>query len=159
MNIRLMTWFLAALFVVGCAATDEQATSAAPSGADDECGDASCFFARNLRDFRVLDNRTLVVWASSRRCPYVVELSRPCGGIRFANTLAFDSRDSYICSYGGDAVLVREGGGLERCSIVDLRRISEKELEGLYVEYGLTDPVPTPPAEIEVEDEEAGESE
>jgi len=146
----LLPLFMAA----GCASTDQQATSAAPSAAAAECGESDCFFSRNIRDFRVLDDQTLVVWASSRRCPYVVELARRCGGLRFANTIAFDSRDSYICSYGGDAVLSRQGGGPDRCSIVNVRRISEQQLEGLYVEYGLADPAPVPEAELEVEEAE-----
>jgi hypothetical protein len=59
-----------------------------------------------------------------------------------------------VCSYGGEAVLARQGGGADRCPIINIRRISEQALEGIYVEYGLTDPVPTPPAEIEVEEAE-----
>lgn len=158
MTKRVFAGLLGVLLAAGCATSGGPDGPAAPSGAapsaaDAECGESDCFFARNMRDFRVLDNRTLVVWASSRRCPYVVELARPCGGIRFANTIAFDSRDSYVCSYGGDAVLTRQGGGPDRCAIVNVRRISAQQLEGLYVEYGLTDPVPTPPAEIELEDE------
>ena len=155
---RTLFWsLLAAALAAGCATTEGPDEDAAPSAQAAECGESDCFFSRNLRDFRVLDNKTLAVWASSRRCPYVVELARPCGSLRFANTIAFDSRDAYICSYGGDAVLTRQGGGPDRCSIVNVRRISEQQLEGLYVEYGLTDPVPTPEAELEVEEEEETE--
>jgi hypothetical protein len=153
---RWTPYLFALALATGCATTSEQRRAAAPSAAEAECGEAECFFAANLRDFRVLDDKTLVVWASSRRCPYVVELARRCGDMRFANTIAFDSRDSYVCSYGGDAVLARQGGGADRCPIVNIRRVSEQALEGIYVEYGLTDPVPTPPAEIQVE--EAGQS-
>ncbi len=152
MTGRLLIGLLTVGWLAGCATSQDPQTDAAPSAADTQCGDSDCFFARNLSDFRVLDDRTLVVWATSRRCPYVVELARPCGGIRFANTIAFDSRDSYVCSYGGDAVLTRQGGGPDRCSIMNIRRISEAALEGLYVEYGLTDPAPVPPAEIDVEE-------
>jgi len=154
---RLMPWLLAMTLAGGCATSATDQTSALPSAAEADCGDSACFFAGNVRDFRVLDDKTLVVWASSRRCPYVVELARRCGDMRFANTIGFDSRDNYVCSYGGDAVLARQGGGTDRCPIINIRRVSEQALEGIYVEYGLTDPVPTPPAEIEVEEaEESG---
>jgi hypothetical protein len=152
---RLIPWLTVVMLAAGCASTTNQSTSARPSAAEADCGNSECFFAGNVRDFKVLDDTTLVVWASSRRCPYIVELGRRCGDMRFANTLGFDSRDNYVCSYGGDAVLARQGGGLDRCPIINIRRVSEQALEGIYVEYGLTDPVPTPPAEIEVEEDEA----
>jgi hypothetical protein len=155
MMTRLMLWLPVWVLAAGCAATGQQSTSALPSASAAECAESECFFAGNVRDFKVLDDTTLVVWASSRRCPYIVKLARRCGDMRFANTLGFDSRDNYVCSYGGDAVLARQGGGLDRCPIVSVRRVSEQVLEGIYVEYGLTDPVPTPPAEIEVEDADA----
>jgi hypothetical protein len=50
-----------------------------------------------LRDFDVLDDRTLILW-TSRSQPYLVELMFPSHDLRFAHAIAVESSTSRIHS-------------------------------------------------------------
>ena len=91
-----------------------------------------CIFFRTLYDWRPLNNSHLIVWAPSRRQPYHIQLDRPCWGLRYTLSLGFYSRDSNLCAYGGDAILVNDGGGRpERCAIGAITKLSEEALKSL----------------------------
>ncbi len=85
---------------------------------DDKAGDktrSDCGFG-SVYDWRAIDDRHLVIWFNSRKDENArfVELNMSCQGLRFADTIALDTRDRFrVCSYGGDAVLV-DG---QRCTI------------------------------------------
>ena len=117
----------------GCAANEQGREGRRFSDGTD------CFFANTPYDWRSLDDQNLVVWAPSRRCPYHVELFGRCHGLRFTDTIAFLDRDGRICPYGGDAIVV-DGISPEECRIASIRRVTEHQLQALYVEFGLEDP-------------------
>ena len=97
-----------------------------------------CFFARAVSDWRALDNRNLLVF-TGRRSPYHVELSTPSRNLRSQETIAFSDRNGRICPFGGDAVIV--GGPFpDRLTISSIRRLSEGELEDVYLQFGVTRP-------------------
>lgn len=102
-----------------------------------------CVFFRTLYDWRPLNNRSLIVWAPSRKHPYLLELDRPCLGLKFAHSIGFTSRDSRLCGFGGDSVLVRSGGGSpERCPIGAITPLTEEGLQSLLAQApgrGLSD--------------------
>jgi hypothetical protein len=97
-----------------------------------------CFFARSITDWRPLDNRNLVVFTGIRR-PYHVQLSMPANELRFQDSIAFTDRDGRICSHGGDSVVVN-GAIPERISIAAIRRLTEGQLEELYLSFGVKRP-------------------
>jgi len=123
----------------GNAATDSKSRTGFMTGND-------CFFARSITDWRPLDNRNLVVFTGVRR-PYHVQLSMPANGLRFQDTIAFTDRDGRICAYGGDSVVVN-GAIPERISIAAIRRLTEGQLEELYLSFGIKRPtvIETPEA-------------
>ncbi|MCB2108396.1 MAG: hypothetical protein KDE14_11885 [Rhodobacteraceae bacterium] len=91
-----------------------------------------CVFFRTLYDWRPLNNRNLIIWAPNRRSPYHLELDRPCFGLKFAHSIGFTSRDSRLCGFGGDSVLVQSGGGMpERCPIGAITPLTEEGLQAL----------------------------
>ncbi|MDX2223157.1 MAG: DUF6491 family protein [Rhodospirillaceae bacterium] len=94
-----------------------------------------CVFFRTLYDWRPLNNRSLIVWAPSRKHPYLLELDRPCMGLKFAHSIGFTSRDSRLCGFGGDSVLVRSGGGSpDRCPIGSITALTEDGLKSLLAQ-------------------------
>jgi len=95
-------------------------------------GGNQCIFFRRLYDWQPLNDTNLIVWAPSRKFPYHIQLDRRCAGLRFTLGLGFYSRDSNLCPFGGDAVLVDSGAGRpERCSIAAITKLSEEALESL----------------------------
>ncbi|MBL8643060.1 MAG: hypothetical protein JNK21_03935 [Rhodospirillaceae bacterium] len=91
-----------------------------------------CIFFRTLYDWKALNNSNLIVWAPTRNHPYHLQLDRPCFGLRFAHSIGFTSRDSRLCGYGGDSVLVESGGGRpDRCPIGAITKLTEESLKSL----------------------------
>jgi hypothetical protein len=94
-----------------------------------------CVFFRTLYDWRPLNNTSLIVWAPSRSHPYHIQLDKPCFGLRFAHSIGFTSRDSRLCGFGGDAVLVESGGGRpDRCPIGSITELTEDSLKSLLAQ-------------------------
>jgi hypothetical protein len=94
-----------------------------------------CVFFRTLYDWRPLNNTSLIVWAPSRNHPYHIQLDRPCFGLKFAHSIGFTSRDSRLCGFGGDAVLVESGGGRpDRCPIGAITKLTEESLKALLAQ-------------------------
>jgi hypothetical protein len=94
-----------------------------------------CVFFRTLYDWRPLNNTNLIVWAPSRNHPYHIQLDKPCFGLKFAHSIGFTSRDSRLCGFGGDAVLVQSGGGSpDRCPIGSITKLTEESLKSLLAQ-------------------------
>ncbi len=94
-----------------------------------------CIFFRTLYDWKALNNTNLIVWAPSRKHPYHLTLDRPCFGLKFAHSIGFTSRDSRLCGYGGDSVLVESGGGMpDRCPIGSITKLTEESLKALIAQ-------------------------
>ena len=111
---------------------------------------------RTIRDYTVLDDRNLLIWASPKR-PYFVRLSSPAWGLRGSFQIGTISRDDRLCPYGGDA-LVFDSAGRVTARIASILRISEDEANWLLVRFGRKEPAddqapaPKPVAGAEVEE-------
>jgi hypothetical protein len=91
-----------------------------------------CIQFRTLYDWRALNANNLIVWAPTRKHPYHLQLDRPCRGLRFAHQIGFTSNDSQLCGFGGDSVLVQDGGGApDRCPIGSITPLTEDGLKRL----------------------------
>lgn len=132
-----------ALLLGACTATSEEPRSAARGSTD-------CFFARSLRSWRPLDDRNLIVFANGRQ-PHHVELVAPMPGMSRNFAIGLFDRDGLICP--GDSVVARDALP-NRIRIRSIRRVTEEELEALYVQYGLEPAaiVELRPIELETED-------
>ena len=112
-----------------------------PAVADDDgkhylTADNDCMFFRSIQNWKVLDDRNLIVWSPSRRQPYVVTLSFPLHGLRFRDAIAFEdgNRDGRLCGFGMDGIIVR-GSFSQRSLIRGIKKLDGTEvgpLEGLY---------------------------
>jgi hypothetical protein len=122
---------MAALLLSACASTSGPSTVARPAGND-------CMFASTLRDWRPLDNENLILFANGRR-PYHVELFMPAFSLTYEVMIGVYDRDGRICPYGGDAIVI-DGVLPERIPIRSIRRLTDTELDALYVEFGVEPP-------------------
>jgi hypothetical protein len=129
----------------GCAGTAP--SSGAPRPTYDDC-----FFARTLHDWRPLDDRNLILFADGRR-PYHVELIRPALGLSFDVMIGIYDRDGRICPYGGDAIVIDDVVP-ERIAIRSMRRLTDEQLEEVYVEFGIHAPAVIDAEEVELEQAE-----
>ncbi len=91
-----------------------------------------CIQVRTLYDWRALNAHNLIVLAPTRKHPYHLQLDRPCMGLKFAHQIGFTSTDSQLCGFGGDSVLVQNGGGApERCPIGSITPLTDDGLKRL----------------------------
>jgi hypothetical protein len=128
---------MAALSALVALTTGCAATGAAPNAASTTYND--CIFARTLSDWRPLDNRNLILFGNGRR-PYLVELVQPVPDLNFDVAIGVYDRDGSICPFGGDAIIVRGGGIPQSVSIRSMRRLTDEELDAVYVQFGIRPP-------------------
>jgi hypothetical protein len=75
------------LVAAGCASSPTADNS---SPADRACATDECFYERDVRDFEVVDQTTLVVFVGSQRCPFQIELRGTFCDLSFAPDIYFD---------------------------------------------------------------------
>jgi hypothetical protein len=155
---RAMTRLVGLLIVlsaVGCSATDATTRAPKPSVKAGEFGAADCFYSRQAQDFKVLDDHNLIVFAPSRTSAYHVVISPPSSELRFANAMGFESRNTRICGYAGDRLLLADGPGARPYAVMGVYRLDEAALQGLSTRFGVgeapvqTEPQPADGADIE----------
>lgn len=112
---------LAAAGLSGCASAGDGDQARLPSSAGE------CVFVRTLSNWRAIDRESLVIYAPSRNHPYKVDLLFPCHGLRFAETIAFTSRDQQLCDFRSEAIIV-DG---QRCPIGRIEPITVEEAKAL----------------------------
>jgi Family of unknown function (DUF6491) len=140
----------AAVAVAGalCACTQAPTTS----GAEGRSTSDDCFFASTLHDWRPLDDENLILFANGRR-PYHVELVRPAMGLSFDVMIGVYDRDGRICSFGGDAIIV-DGVIPDRITIRSIRRLTDEQLDEVYVQFGIRAPAVIETEEVDLESAE-----
>jgi hypothetical protein len=121
--------------MIGCASSPERETVAQ---GDIDYNGSDCISIRTVRDYRTLDDRNLLIYGPGDRA-YYVTLFRPSFELRSSFQMGFESRDGYLCPYGGDAIVV---GGLrpEEIGVRSISRVSEEQEQQLLVRYGKKDP-------------------
>ena len=115
-----------------CAPAAAQPPAAGPAAQPP--GRGACFMIRNIRSFRSVDNRTVFVRVSGNDI-FALELFSPCVGVNWANDVRMRARGgSSICEGRVNWVNLyvrRSGGGQQRCSVSNVRRLSPNEIANL----------------------------
>jgi hypothetical protein len=145
---------------------------------DRACSVSDCFYERDVRDFEVIDDTTLIVYVGGQRCPFHIELDGVFCDMTMAPEVYFRSPSrsideertfgsSRICSndrqIGVDGGPFTEsierqrpdafGGVRSQCRVLSIASLTDDELVELYVARGVTaPPPPVGPGEIEVSD-------
>jgi hypothetical protein len=158
---RLRRWeilgaaLVAVALVPACGSQESGTRTPRPSVKPGEFGTAGCFFRRQAQDFQVLDDRNLIVYAPGKSNAYHVQISPPAPELRFTNALAFESRNTQICGYAGDDLLLADGPASRQYSITGVWRLDEAALQGLKARFNLD----TTPAQPEAQPVEGAEIE
>ena len=112
--------------LAGCAGTGGESATVGASGP--RIGDVS--------DFRVLDDRNLVLYAPTRRHPWHLELAQRCLGLRFADTIRLTGRTGRLAGYAGDAIVIDGPGSRpDRCLVSRATALDEAGLEALIERF------------------------
>lgn len=153
--IQLVTLFTSSVLLAACASTDGDPGL----GRDLEYAGSDCISIRTIRDYTPLDNRSLLIEAGAKR-HYYVTLGISSFDLRSSFQMGTQSRDDWLCPYGGDALMFG-GIGDERVPIRGISRISAEQAEELLVRYGKKKPaekdIDSAPPEIDgAEVEELG---
>ena len=130
------------LILCGCA------SSGAGSGTDystrtvcDQWSD--CFNQRAVRNYRVLNNNTLVVFVGGARCPYLIETEGFFCDLRSSPYLSFDDFDGRICSLDRSYIFGNSFlGEQEYCQVRSIEALNDDELVEIYSTHDLLEPLP-----------------
>ena len=125
-------------------------------GPDIDYRGSDCISIRSIRDYTVLDDRNLLVWAGSKR-PYFVTLQLRAFNLRSSFRLGFSSTDGRLCPYGRDRIVL-DGLQQETVGIRYISRVTPEQADELLIRYGHKEPgeerAPAPEPVIGAEVEE-----
>lgn len=84
---------------------------------------ADCTWARSISDWEVVDRDHIIVKGAGKD-RFLVRFSGACiANPRFETEIGVVSRDSRLCPYGGDALII----GSERCTILNIWQLPPDE--------------------------------
>lgn len=130
---------------VGCAPTarQDEAPGGDADGAFAQSRAARCFRVSTIDNWRVIDERQLVVYGPGRSEAWHLRLFAPCHGLRFTETLGFRAAGTdWICGDPGDVLAWREN----RCAISAVRPVSPAEAK-LFFDRNVRDDIGKLPAD------------
>ena len=121
--------FLSSL-LISCASIDEKP----PVERDLTDSGSDCISIRTIRDYIALGRNSLIIEGSGNRL-YYVTLSISSFQLRNSYQVGVQSRDDWLCPYGGDR-LIFDGGGYSSASIRGIMRLSPQQANDLLIRYG-----------------------
>jgi len=110
---------------------------------------SDCIWVRSIRDYKPLDDRTLLIYSGSR--PYFVRLSSSSREMRSTSSMVVDSRDDRLCPYGGDGLIFGRFDPYP-VRVRSISRITKEQENQLLVRYGkheADEPQAPPPRDVE----------
>jgi Family of unknown function (DUF6491) len=144
------------------ASTPEQ-SGQANAAAESRPRGGDCIFSRTIDSWTVLDNETLLIYAPSRKSPYLVKLFRPEFGLKSEFQLGFWDRDNdgQICDVSRDAILLPGlgHGFADRIPIRSVQRITEAEANELIAKSKVKperNPAVVSPEQSDMKSDKAG---
>jgi hypothetical protein len=148
------------ILLAACATTEPESDL----GDDINPHGSDCISIRTIRDYTPLDRSSLILEATGKRF-YYVTLSGSAFELRSSFRIGVESRDDWLCPYGGDRLVV-DGLGSSASfgnSIRGIDRITAEQAEELLYRHGRKERPESeqqdPPPELGgAEVEEIGES-
>ncbi len=101
-------------------------------------GESACFYSGSVNNFRVVDERNVIVYGSPKKQPYLVELATMCPDLRNATTIGFlqSGIGQRVCGYAREFVVVPGLSRSERCRITAVRELDKEKLVELLAAHG-----------------------
>ena len=118
--VKVFSIILGLTSLAGCqSATQQDSEDRAPR---------ACFRVNDVYSWKVIDRKTMIVYAPNRKTAYKVNFFGSCHGINFAEELAFHTHGGdRICGSAGDEIIIPRDD--EHCSINNVTRLSDADLE------------------------------
>jgi hypothetical protein len=112
------------------------AEPAKPTDPAPKANDNACAWFASIDDWRELDNRHLIVWASRNEF-YELELSTPLFDLGSAESIAFvdHNSDGRVCGFGMDKVVVPHSSISGSSTIIGMTKLDEAGLAQLADQY------------------------
>lgn len=85
----------------------------------------ACIFARNIRDFQVIDSEHIIVEGPGRSRVYLITLFSSCAGVRSANSMAVSSRTGRVC--GGRNERIMFDSAFSSCYIDQIFEVESRD--------------------------------
>ena len=154
MSVTRSFFAIAPVLVAACATTPPDPNRPIRPACDQS---ASCFYERDIRSFRVLDSRTVVVLVGRNQCPFKLVVDGFFCDLSVSAFLAFNDADGRICTWDRSFVaggpFVRED---EVCRVQQITPLTDDELLEAYATNGIVAPLPAVGSgELEVVEEDA----
>lgn len=164
MNARLTTALSALLLSLNAFAASAPGQSGqANAAAESRPRGGDCIFSRTIDSWTVLDNETLLIYAPSRKSPYLVKLFRPEYSLKSEFQLGFLDRDNdgQICDFSRDAIVLQGlgRGFANRIPIRSVQRINEAEANELIAKSKVKperNPAVVSPEQSDMKSDKAG---
>lgn len=126
--IRTVRLVLTVLFASLLAACSGPSPSAPQASADAQPRPERCVRVSDIENWRVIDNRQLLVFGRRRDEAWHLKLFSSCTDLGFSETIAFRARGTdLLCGDAGDEIITRNG----RCPVSSMRRIGPAEVAEL----------------------------
>ena len=82
-----------------------------------------CVFSRSINSWTILDDKSLILYAPTKKKPYYVKLNMRSFELKFAHAIGIYSKfDNRFCPYGGNALFI-DG---TKYSISAIKKIDEE---------------------------------
>ncbi len=133
LSIAIFTAALLSIWTLAQAGDEKAAEVATATEKSDKASGGDCLFSRTISSWNVVDDETLIIYAPTRKSPYLVKLWGPVFSLKSEFTLGIEDRDNdgRFCDYGRDAIIVRDPGGPERYNVRTVQRLDEAEAQAL----------------------------
>ncbi|MET0987982.1 MAG: DUF6491 family protein [Steroidobacteraceae bacterium] len=98
----------------------------------------ACTWFNSIDDWRRLDDRNLIVWASPREA-YHVELTMPLIDLDTASSIGFidHNRDGRLCGFGMDEIVVPRSPVFNTATIAAMTRLDDAGMQALAQKYNI----------------------
>lgn len=98
----------------------------------------ACTWFRTIDDWRRLDDRNLIVWAS-RREAYHVALTMPLFDLGTASSIGFidHNHDGRLCGFGMDEIVVPHSPVFNTSTIASMTRLDDAGMAALAQQYNI----------------------
>ena len=134
---------ISSVLLASCATTDSEPRM--PRDLTETGSD--CISIRTIRDYTPLDRSSLIIEGGGKRL-YYVTLVASSFELRSSHQIGVDSRDAWLCPYGGDR-LVFNAFGNDSANIRGIMRVTPDQADELLYRHGKKERPeqqdPTPP--------------
>ena len=128
---QLVIIITSSVLSVSCASVEEDSGL----GRDIDTRGSDCISIRTIRDYTPLDNSSLLIEGSGNRL-YYVTLGMSSFELRGSHRIGVESRDEWLCPYGGDGLVFDGFSTMGPTSIRGISKVTAEQADELLYRHG-----------------------